>query len=123
AEGHAQAWRAMRSSRSCSPGRRVPGRNGPLAHAWLEQWTHNPLVPSSTLGGPTRISFSISALSPAAGGNGLRRADTGIGAAGTPTGKRPPCGPFSVAAARQRPPPDVTHHGGTAQMGRNRAVV
>ena len=29
---------------------------GPLAHAWLEQRTHNPLVPSSTLGGPTNPS-------------------------------------------------------------------
>jgi hypothetical protein len=27
---------------------------GPLAHAWLEQWTHNPLVRSSTLRGPTK---------------------------------------------------------------------
>ncbi len=27
--------------------------SGPLAHAWLEQRTHNPLVPCSTHGGPT----------------------------------------------------------------------
>ena len=33
---------------------RVSSSWGPLAHAWLEQRTHNPLVPSSTLGGPTR---------------------------------------------------------------------
>ena len=26
---------------------------GPLAHAWLEQRTHNPLVPCSTHGRPT----------------------------------------------------------------------
>ena len=29
---------------------------GPLAHAWLEQRTHNPLVPCSTHGGPTNYS-------------------------------------------------------------------
>ena len=29
----------------------------PLAHAWLEQRTHNPLVPCSTHGGGT--SFSL----------------------------------------------------------------
>jgi hypothetical protein len=28
---------------------------GPLAHAWLEQRTHNPLVPGSTPGRPTTI--------------------------------------------------------------------
>ena len=35
----------------CSPA----ARYGPLAHAWLEQRTHNPLVPCSTHGRPTRI--------------------------------------------------------------------
>jgi hypothetical protein len=34
---------------------RVPSLAGPLAHAWLEQRTHNPLVRSSTLRGPTTI--------------------------------------------------------------------
>ena len=29
--------------------------SGPLAHAWLEQRTHNPLVPCSTHGRPTNI--------------------------------------------------------------------
>ena len=29
--------------------------SGPLAHAWLEQRTHNPLVPCSTHGRPTKI--------------------------------------------------------------------
>jgi hypothetical protein len=30
---------------------------GPLAHAWLEQRTHNPLVPCSTHGRPTRFQY------------------------------------------------------------------
>ena len=32
----------------------------PLAHAWLEQRTHNPLVPCSTHGGGTRYENSHS---------------------------------------------------------------
>jgi hypothetical protein len=38
---------------SCCNSRRTDF--GPLAHAWLEQRTHNPLVPCSTHGRPTRI--------------------------------------------------------------------
>lgn len=40
--------RAVLASHACHP-------IGPLAHAWLEQRTHNPLVPCSTHGRPTRI--------------------------------------------------------------------
>ncbi len=36
-----------------SRGSSYNARLGPLAHAWLEQRTHNPLVPGSTPGGPT----------------------------------------------------------------------
>jgi hypothetical protein len=32
---------------------------GPLAHAWLEQRTHNPLVPGSTPGRPTNQSEQL----------------------------------------------------------------
>ncbi len=35
---------------------------GPLAHAWLEQRTHNPLVPCSTHGGPTKKCSKIKGL-------------------------------------------------------------
>ncbi len=36
--------------------------SGPLAHAWLEQRTHNPLVPCSTHGGATRIHVAHSGV-------------------------------------------------------------
>src|SRR5690606_22786134 len=34
-------------------------RLAPLAHAWLEQRTHNPLVPCSTHGGGTTEYFNV----------------------------------------------------------------
>jgi hypothetical protein len=49
---------ARRSSSTLQFPRRAFARryritSGPLAHAWLEQRTHNPLVPCSTHGRPT----------------------------------------------------------------------
>ena len=35
---------------------------GPLAYAWLEQWTHNPLVRGSTPRGPTKYMNELNKL-------------------------------------------------------------
>ena len=38
---------------------RAPSLKGPLAHAWLEQRTHNPLVQGSTPWGPTNYNLNM----------------------------------------------------------------